>query len=106
MELRFTFNDEGRKVSPECDFCGEEYQAPDIQVEIAGGFEVCPSCILGGPKDIAAMAERRPFTRKLPPPLARVESFRDLPGGVTALKIAEAYQEIHGIPGRRTGKAA
>ena len=48
---RFDFGQEGTwNDPPVCDFCGEEYEGLGVQVNLDCGFEICPDCLLAGPK--------------------------------------------------------
>jgi len=89
------------------------------------GYSVlCADCILSSPAELAAKfraraAEilRKPNTRRkqreeaegmieLAGELEKVGGLRDLPGGIMASKIAEAYRELDGPRPQRSRKAA
>jgi hypothetical protein len=91
-------------------------------VHYGEGF-LCADCILSSPVELAGKIRtragavlRKPNTRRkqrveaegmieLAGELEKVGSLKDLPGGIMAVKIGEAYREIEGHP-RRTRKAA
>lgn len=121
VERGFNFGMDGTDChyAPVCDFCGKHYESPGVQVIFAISYEICPSCLLKGPKVVASETTRRParefhegirrwfmevkgFANKL----KAFDDFRELPGGILALKIAEAYQEAGNSPKGRKSKAA
>jgi hypothetical protein len=109
----------GGYLYPHCDFCGAPYPSLGVQVNFSNGYEICASCLLKGPKVVATETTHRQarefhsmirrwfmnvkgFANKL----KTIDDFRDLPGGVMAVKIAEAYRDTGNLRGRRTRKAA
>ncbi len=84
---------------------------------------LCADCLLSSPAELAAKIRtkaekilRKPTTRRkqrieaegmieFAGELEKVGDLRDLPGGIMAVKIGEAYREIDGHP-RRGSKAA
>ena len=118
MELEFMFNDECKKVNPRCDFCRRTYD-PNVQIEFGhptkdgspwGGSEICPRCLRKGPKAAAEMARKRSHSRiggagdyyaKLADAFEHIGDFREIPGGITAMKIVEAYEEIKAATRKR-----
>lgn len=116
MKKGFTFED--GYSDPHCDFCGSGYVSLGVQVSFVG-YEICASCILSGPKSVAEETCRRPakefhymirrwfmrvkgFAKKM----RAIDDFSELPGGVLAVKIAEAYRDTGNLRGRRNRKAA
>ena len=114
MSKGFVFG-EG-KNPPCCDFCGKEYESLGVQVDFGWVFyEICPSCLLKGPKAVATETARRP-AREFNPSIRRwfmevkefanklktVERFENLPNGILAVKIAEGWRAEM----ERRGKAA
>ncbi|MHB1011942.1 MAG: hypothetical protein ACYC37_03435 [Desulfobacteria bacterium] len=117
MEKGFTF-EEGY-FDLHCDFCGKRYESLGVQVSFAFGYEICPSCLLKGPKVVASDTMKRPArefhsvirrwfmsVKGFANQLKNIDDFRDLPGGVLAVKIAEAYRDTGNLRGRRNRKAA
>jgi hypothetical protein len=43
-----------------CDFCGEEYEGLGVQVNLDCGMEICPDCLLAGPKAVAEKMRTHP----------------------------------------------
>ena len=86
--------DEG-SYEPRCDLCKKYYESLGVQVSFRCGPEVCPECLLAGPQAVAKQARRRRSAegRETAEVLERLDSFTQLPGGVLAVKIAEAYRE-------------
>jgi hypothetical protein len=110
----FTF-DEGDGGAA-CAFCGKEYESIGLVVRFEYGHDICSSCLLKGPKVVGSETTKRParefhsdyrrwfmeikgFAHRL----KALDDFRDLPCGLLAIKIAEAYRDT---PKRRTEKAA
>lgn len=94
MKDGFEFN-ECYKFVPRCDVCGKKYKAEGIQVALyRGGWEICPTCLLKGPKAAADMLRKKKSNRPFLSVLDSVADFREIPGGIMALKVAEGYQEI------------
>jgi hypothetical protein len=104
---------------------GAEYGPEFAEEGVHYGFGVlCADCILSSPAELAAkfraLAEeilRRPITHRnqraeadgmieLADELVKVGDLRDLPGGIMATKIAEAYRELDNRPNVRKRKAA
>jgi len=96
---RFDFGQEGTwNDPPVCDFCGKEYEGLGVQVNLDCGLEICPDCLIAGPKAVAekVRALRREEvcgeeileTVKV---IGRLDSFTQLPRGILAMKIAEGY---------------
>lgn len=121
MEKGFVFENGvgGCYFDPHCDFCGAAYNSLGVQVKFLNGYEICASCILKGPKVVASETTKRParefhsmirrwfmhvkgFANKL----RTIDDFRELPGGVLAVKIAEGYRDTGNLRGRRIRKAA
>lgn len=85
---------------------------------------LCADCLLSSPAELAAKIRtlagailRKPNTRRkqraeaegmveFAGELEKVGNLRDLPGGIMATKIGEAYREIDNLRPQRTGKAA
>ena len=96
---RFDFGQEGTwNDPPVCDFCGDEYEGLGVQVNLDCGFEICPDCLLAGPKAVAekVRALRREVVcgeeiLEAVKVIGRLDSFTQLPRGILALKIAEGY---------------
>ena len=78
-----------------CDFCRKEYETMGVQVSFRCGFEICPACLLAGPQAVAAKARksRSKERQESAEVLGILDTFTQLPGGVLAVKIAEAAQE-------------
>jgi hypothetical protein len=94
---------------------GEEYAQDGVSYFYG---PLCGDCLLSSPAELAgkirAKAEqilRKPNTRRkqrveaegmieFAGELEKVGDLRDLPGGIMAVKIGEAYREIEGHPGR------
>jgi hypothetical protein len=110
----FTFDsDEGITA---CAFCGKEYESIGLEVRFEYGHDICSSCLLKGPKVVGSETTKRP-AREFHPDYRRwfmeikgfahklktLDDFRDLPFGLLAIKIAEAYRDT---PKRRNEKAA
>lgn len=95
VERGFTI--EGGYYDPKCQFCGKRYDSPGIQASFKAGIEICPSCLLKGPavvaKEVATSKKRPAYAKSFAAKFAGLRSFRDLPGGILAIKIAEAYME-------------
>lgn len=108
MENSFFFND-CEKFIPQCDVCGKKYEGEGIQVVLFhGGWEMCPTCLLKGPKAVADMLRKKNTrsSRSFLSKLDSVEDFREIPGGIMALKVAEGYRDIEASRPQRTRKAA
>jgi ribosome-binding protein aMBF1 (putative translation factor) len=106
MDNGFVFNDCERFI-PQCDACGKKYEGEGIQVALfRGGWEICPTCLLKGPKGVTDMLRKKNTrsSRSFLSKLDSVEDFREIPGGIMALKVAEGYQETKAA--NRKGKAA
>jgi hypothetical protein len=102
-----------------CSFCGNEYEAHGVQVMFDVGYDICPMCLLKDPRVVAMETTHRP-ARNFHPDYRRwfmhvkgfakqlkaVSRFEDLPGGILAVKVAEAYRETINQPKARKGKAA
>lgn len=96
-------------VNPRCDFCGETYKSLGVQVSFGHGpYEICPACILKGPRVVAEETAARPkeqfhrairrwhaIVQAFAKGLEEIADFRELPGGILAVKIAEGYIEEH-----------
>ena len=124
METFFSFQDffrpghgplshlEAEPVEPSwCDFCRSTYGEPEVEVRIGtstmGGMKgICPDCLRKGPKAIAKMVRRIASHKnqlgKLVRPLMRLDSFKEIPGGITTMKIVEAYEEINEARRKKT----
>jgi hypothetical protein len=114
----FDFTDIEGYFDPHCDFCGKPYESIGVQIRFSCSYEICYSCILKGPKAVAAETTRRP-AREFHDMIRRwfmqvkafankfkaMDSFRDLPGGILAVKVAEAYRETETDPRARKGAA-
>lgn len=106
-------------------FRGAEHGPAFAEEGVFYGYSVlCADCILSSPGDLAerlrARAEevlRKPNIRRkqrveaegmfeLADELAKVRDLKDLPGGVLAARIAEAYRELDNSPKARKGAAA
>ena len=110
---RFDFGQEGTwNDPPMCDFCGEEYEGLGVQVNLDCGMEICPDCLLAGPKAAASklLSPHRKdaglegmvdFLHDAAEVIGRLDSFTQLPRGILALKIAEGYMAY-----REAGKEA
>jgi hypothetical protein len=104
---------------------GEEYGEKFAQEGVHYGYSVlCADCILSSPLElgehIRANGEkilRKPKVRKeqrfeaegmieLAGELEKVDSLRDLPGGIMAVAIARGRKELDNQPKARKGKAA
>jgi len=106
---RFDFGQEGTwNDPPKCDFCGEEYEGLGVRVNLDCGYEICPDCLIAGPKAVAekvrvlhreeVCGEEILEAAKV---IGRLDSFTRLPRGILALKIAEGYMAY-----REDGKEA
>ena len=86
--------DEG-SYEPRCDLCKKYYESLGVQVSFRCGPEVCPECLLAGPQAVTRKARksRSNWRREAAEVLGRLDSFTQLPGGILAVKIAEAYRE-------------
>ncbi len=105
---RFDFGQEGTwNDPPKCDFCGKGYQGLGVQINMECGLEICPDCFLSGPKVAAskllsphrkdARIEGMPeFLHEAAEIIGRLDTFTQLPRGIMAQKIAEAYREEAG----------
>jgi hypothetical protein len=108
-----------------CGFCGEPATDTEASVTL-DWFDICPACILSGPKHVAGLADRvagnaawirtrygydgTGFSdsedaenmvkayRVTANKCAALESFKDLPGGVVAVAIAAEFTRL------KTGK--
>ena len=104
---------------------GWEYGEKFAQEGVHYGFSVlCADCILSSPSELAVRIRangekilRKPKVRRkqrveakgmieLADELGKVGDLRDLPGGIMATKIAEAYRELDNTPKARKGRAA
>jgi hypothetical protein len=92
LSYGFDFTIEGHYV-PTCDFCQKNYASEGLQVSLACGLEICPRCIASGPRAVAKEARKRRSLKEAAEVFGMLASFSQLPGGVLALKIAEAHQE-------------
>ena len=92
LSYGFDFTIEGHYV-PTCDFCGRNYASEGLQVSVECGLEICPSCILAGPRAVAKALEHNEDLAEAAEVFSRLASFEQLPGGVLAAKIAEGYRE-------------
>lgn len=117
MEKGFMFD--AGYPDPHCDFCGARYNSLGVQVSFVVGYEICASCLLKGPKVVAEETCHRPakefhsvirrwfmYVKRLANKMRAIDDFRDLPGGVLAVKIAEGYRDTGNLRGRRNRKAA
>ncbi len=84
-----------------CSFCGASYRNIGVQVQTECGLELCPSCITSGPRAVARKARKRRSLKEAAEIFGMLASFSQLPGGVLAGKVAEAYPET-----RNPGKVA
>jgi len=95
------------------------YRTLGVQVNFKAGYEICPSCLLKDPKIVGTETTHRQArefhsmirrwfmnVKRFANQLKTIEDFRDLPGGVMAVKIAEAYRDTGNLPHRRAKKAA
>ena len=101
----FTFGQDGTwNDPPMCDFCGKEYESIGVQINMDCGLEICPDCFLSGPKAVASKVrslhreeacgkEQMDFLLDAAGVIGRLDSFTQLPRGIVARKIAEAYRE-------------
>ncbi len=90
----FFFNDSESFV-PRCDVCENRYTPERIQINLfPGGWEVCPSCLLKGLKAVADVLRKKKSNRDFLRLLDTVGDFREIPGGIMAVRIAEAHREI------------
>ena len=109
----FTFGQDGTWNDPPlCDFCGKGYQGLGVQINMECRLEICPDCLIAGPKAAASklfsphhkdagmegMAECLHDAAEV---IGRLDSFTQLPRGILALKIAEGYMAY-----REAGKEA
>ena len=107
-EYGFTFGQDGTwNDPPKCDFCGKGYQGLGVQITMECGMEICPDCFLEGPKVAARMLlspyredariEGQPkYLLEIAEVIGRLDTFTQLPRGIMAQKIAEAYFEEAG----------
>ncbi len=125
-EIRFQFASEdleaGQKRHIRCDICYSDFPEPDVEIMLRG-YTVCPGCVLSGPVDVAAEAERTAErkdrlaqrdedpddqrdiaadSRVLVKQLRHVDSFENIAGGHVALAIARATSK-GGLRRRRKG---
>ncbi len=110
----FTFDEGQGGVA--CAFCGGEYESIGPAVRFEYGHDICPSCLLKGPKVVGSETTKRP-AREFHPDYRRwfmeikafahklktLDGFQELPCGLLAIKVAEAYRDT---PKNRTRKAA
>lgn len=103
LSYGFTFGQDGTwNDLPSCDFCGEEYEGFGVQVNMECGWEICPACLLAGPKAVARKVWARHRQEECGKDIldaaaviGRLDAFKALPRGILALKIAEGYRETH-----------
>ena len=105
---RFTFGEDGTwNDPPKCDFCCGEYESLGVQINMDCGLEICADCLLSGPKAAASKLrlpdredvriEGQPeFLHDAAEVIGRLDTFTQLPRGIMAQKIAEAYFEEAG----------
>jgi ribose 1,5-bisphosphokinase PhnN len=77
-----------------CAFCGSSYRNIGAQVQTECGLELCPACITSGPQIVARKARKRRSLKEAAEVFSRLANFAEIPGGVLALKIAEAHTEV------------
>ena len=125
MDKAFIF-EEGY-IEPKCDFCGKDYENLGVQVSFRDGppdayvplYEICYSCLLKGPKVVSAETTHRPArefnkgirrwfmnVKSFAKSLGDLDAFHSLPGGILAVKIAEAYREMSRPRPRQAKKTA
>jgi hypothetical protein len=95
---RLGFTIEGGYIDhPRCNFCTRRYEEPGIQICFRDGYEICPRCLLKGPARVVqeTLSAKRPpaYIKKYVAKIAGLSSFRELAGGILAVKIAEAWAE-------------
>jgi len=97
----FTFGQDGSwNDPPECDFCGEKYKSLGVQVNLNGGLELCPECLLAGPKAVARKVwglhhkdACEEIILEAAAAFGRLGTFKEIPGGILALAIAQGYRD-------------
>jgi hypothetical protein len=100
-------NSEVSYVLPEtrlqCVCCGARFRAGEVYIGFMG-HDICEDCVLSGPKEMARrIRERLPkekmewvikLLKRIARSLDKKESTADVPGGIYAVKVAEALREV------------
>lgn len=99
--------------SAKCAFCGEGFRFLEVAIEFLEN-EVCPTCVLAGPKEMARRIREHSsectdewefkMLQRWAVRLEKKESIADIRGGIFAVKIAEAYREVSNRRKARKGR--